>query len=376
MCHIVGYTRLECCNEGKMSNRPNPNTTAYLFVYFTGTENTETDEQMYFAVSRDGRIWKDLHANGDPILTSTVGERGVRDAYLVRAADRYHFYLIATDLSIYRRGGKWAESQASETGSTSVVSWESDDLVQWSKPRLVNIASRIPDAGMAWAPEALWIEDRQEYMLYWATRSAADNHVGDDTNMYYATTRDFHTFSDPVLWIDREHSVIDTTMIKACDGYYYRVSQDGVLMIERSKNPYAISIGDYIHGNDPDVWTAVCEFAKPLGNSHYIGEYLEGPEFFLYNHTDVQLNATGKPMIYGLMWDQHKTGRGYLSFSSADLSSSNPNDWALNTDIYYGDLKKRHGAILPITQAEYVRICDHYDSDNNIVEAPTCSECR
>lgn len=39
-------------------------TTAYLFVHFTGLEQSETDEQFYFALSRDGRHWRDLREAG------------------------------------------------------------------------------------------------------------------------------------------------------------------------------------------------------------------------------------------------------------------------------------------------------------------------
>ena len=59
-------------------------TTAYLFVHFTGLEQTETDEQLYFALSRDGRHWRDLREAGFPVLTWKGGEGGVRDPHIVR----------------------------------------------------------------------------------------------------------------------------------------------------------------------------------------------------------------------------------------------------------------------------------------------------
>ena len=39
-------------------------TSAYLFVHFTGHEQAETDEQLYFALSRDGLHWHDLREIG------------------------------------------------------------------------------------------------------------------------------------------------------------------------------------------------------------------------------------------------------------------------------------------------------------------------
>ena len=134
-------------------------TTAYLFVHFTGLEQSETDEQLYFALSRDGRHWRDLREAGFPVLTWKGGEGGVRDPHIVRDP-RGGFHIVATDLSIYHRGGWGPHDGATENGSTGLVIWDSPDLSHWSEPRLVDVASKIPGAGMAWAPEAAWDPDR------------------------------------------------------------------------------------------------------------------------------------------------------------------------------------------------------------------------
>ena len=70
----------------------------FLFVTFKG-EQTPMSEQIYFALSKDGQNWSALN-NSQPVLVSTLGEKGVRDPYLLRAHDGKKFYLIATDLSI------------------------------------------------------------------------------------------------------------------------------------------------------------------------------------------------------------------------------------------------------------------------------------
>lgn len=75
---------------------------AYLFVHFTGTESTPEHEQIYFSVSEDGRSWRILNG-GKPVLISDVGEKGVRDPFIIQSEDGKHFYIIATDLSIYHR---------------------------------------------------------------------------------------------------------------------------------------------------------------------------------------------------------------------------------------------------------------------------------
>lgn len=130
-------------------------TQAYLFVHFIGEERNPTDEQLYFALSRDGVHWRDLRPAGSPALTWLGGEKGVRDPHIVRDP-RGGFHIVATDLSIYYRGGWGPNDGATTNGSTGLVIWDSPDLVHWSEPRLVDVASKIPDAGMAWAPEANW----------------------------------------------------------------------------------------------------------------------------------------------------------------------------------------------------------------------------
>ena len=126
----------------------------FLFVTFKG-EPTPMTEQIYFVVSHDGRQWNELN-NAQPVLVSALGEKGVRDPYLIRAHDGKKFYLIATDLSI-NLNHDWGRAQTA--ASKSIVIWESTDLVKWSEPRLVKVAP--DDAGCTWAPEAVYDETKQ-----------------------------------------------------------------------------------------------------------------------------------------------------------------------------------------------------------------------
>lgn len=162
----------------------------YLFVTFRG-EGTPMTEQVYFMVSENGRDWKALN-DAEPVLVSTVGEKGVRDPYILRSHDNKKFYLIATDLSIHLNGD-WGRAQTA--ASQSIVVWESEDLVRWSEPRLVKVA---PDnAGCTWAPEAIYDEQRGAYMVFWASKTADDNFS--KQRIWAVRTRDFKTFSEPFV---------------------------------------------------------------------------------------------------------------------------------------------------------------------------------
>lgn len=363
-------------------------TTDYLFAHFTGSEGRTTDEQIYFATSHDGLDWTDTHTNTHPVLTwdeSTTGnargkDNGVRDPYLVRSGEGDTVYLIATELSIHNRGG-WGAASATTTGSTNLVIWKTNDMVHWSKPYAVDVASKIPGgAGCAWAPEAYWDAAKQQYMVYWASRTEKNNEVGNAMNMYYATTRDFVHFSDPVKWIDYNVSVIDTTMMKVGD-WYYRASGDGQNSIEKSKNPYAVTVANTAKEENPtkdeNQWQYVGSLQEILNNKNYSGSFLEGPEFFKYNEDDIP-TVNGKKMPYGLMWDQYAQGKGYLPFFTSDPGSDKADDWSFASSVNFGALKKRHGTILPITSTEYDAIMAAYNGKdgvaNQFAEEPTAAK--
>ncbi|MEW2398979.1 family 43 glycosylhydrolase [Streptomyces sp. NPDC046862] len=310
----------------------------YMFSYFTG-EGTADGEQLYAALSKgdDPLKWRELN-DGKPVLTSTLGEKGLRDPFIIRSPEGDKFYQIATDLRIYGNGN-WDASQ--RTGSKSIMVWESTDLVHWTNQRLVKVS---PDsAGNTWAPEAFYDEQRGEYVVFWASK-LYDNpeHSGDTYNrMMYATTRDFYTFSEPKVWIDRGYSVIDSTVIKH-DGTYYRLSKD-----ERN-NTSSTPNSKFIFEEKSDSlldtsWTAVAEgIGKGAMNA------AEGPLVFKSNTED---------KWYAFL--DEFGGRGYIPFETTDLASGN---WTPSTG-YDLPAKPRHGTVLPVTQAEYDRLLRAYQPD-------------
>lgn len=332
----------------------------YVFAHFTdGRSPATVNEQIYFATSEDGVEWNDLN-DERPVLESTVGETGARDPFLVRAPGGDKYYLIATDLSTVKYGWHFTPDNP---GSSSLVVWESTDLVNWSEPRLADVASKIPDVGAAWAPEATYDPDTGEYMVYWASISGAPadhplgNELGDPMNMYYSTTRDFVTFSDPVKWIDRETSIIDTTMLEV-DGTFYRASGDGEITIEASTDPYAATVSASASDENPGGWERISTLRDIFDNDAYAGSRLEGPELFIYNSNDWQTDASGEPVpTWGLIADRYGSGEGYMPFRSTDLSSTSSvedgGEWSVGGDIDFGAVLKRHGTIVPITPSEY-----------------------
>ncbi|MEU2337279.1 family 43 glycosylhydrolase [Streptomyces sp. NPDC013172] len=315
----------------------------YMFSYFTG-EGTADGEQLHAALSKgnDPLNWRELN-DGKPVLTSTLGEKGLRDPFIIRSPEGDKFYQIATDLRIYGNGD-WDAAQ--RTGSKSIMVWESTDLVHWTDQRLVRVS---PDsAGNTWAPEAFYDTKRGEYVVFWASKLYDDAaHSGDTYNrMMYATTRDFYTFSEPKVWIDRGWSVIDSTMIQK-DGTYYRLSKDERNNSSSTPNSKFVfeEKSDSIRSTD---WTPVAE-----GIGKGAMSAAEGPLVFKSNTED---------KWYAFL--DEFGGRGYIPFETTDLDSGT---WTPVAD-YDLPARPRHGTVLPVTQAEYDRLLRAYQPDQ-VVES-------
>ncbi len=81
----------------------------------------------------------DVLNEGNPIFTSTLGSRGLRDPQIVRSPEGDRFFMVATDLKSTETG------YDTRTGSKSIMVFESADLVNWEPQRMVKVAP--DDAG-------------------------------------------------------------------------------------------------------------------------------------------------------------------------------------------------------------------------------------
>ncbi|MFJ2235358.1 family 43 glycosylhydrolase [Streptomyces sp. NPDC087859] len=313
----------------------------YLFTYFTG-EGTADGEQIRYALSRgnDPLHWRELNA-GKPVLTSTTGEKGLRDPFVIRSPQGDKFYLIATDLRMYRNSsGSWDHVQ--RHGSKSIMVWESTDLVHWTDQRLVKVS---PDsAGNTWAPEAYWDDSLGEYVVFWASKLYADDdpdHAGSTYNkMLYATTKDFRTFSEPKVWDDPGYSVIDSTVVKHKDTYY-RYTKD-----ERDPGSSSPCSKFITAEKSTSLTSTTYDFVADCVGSGAMSRG-EGPTVFKSNTEEK----------WYLFIDEYG-GRGYVPFETTDLDSGR---WTPSTD-YQLPASPRHGTVLPVTQAEYDRLLAAYPS--------------
>jgi sucrose-6-phosphate hydrolase SacC (GH32 family) len=293
----------------------------FLFATFKG-EQSPMSEQIYFVVSHDGRQWTALNGS-KPVLVSALGEKGVRDPYLLRAPDGKKFYLIATDLSVHF-SNDW--NRATHAGSKSIVIWDSPDLVHWSAPRLVKVAP--DDAGCTWAPEAVYDADKEKYLVFWASTTGSDNFG--KQRIWAAWTRDFVTFEKPFVYIDKPWHVIDTDIVHE-NGSYYRFSKD-----EQYK-----SITMEVSTNLLGPWNDVTNFSLAKMRGY------EGPECY-----QLKPAADGKPATWCLILDQYSKGTGYQPFVTEDLGGG---QFKPGKGFVF-PFRLRHGAALPISATEYERL--------------------
>ncbi|MDG0791230.1 glycoside hydrolase family 43 protein [Cohnella ginsengisoli] len=293
----------------------------YLLVHFIGEQ--PDGEQVYFSYSEDGLHWKDLN-KGLPVLRSELGEKGVRDPFLVRSPKADKFYLIATDLRI--ASGKGWEAAVNQ-GSREIIVWESADLVNWSSPRAVTVG--VPEAGCVWAPEAIYDEAADDFLVFWASATQEPHERERKQKIYSARTKDFRTFTAAEKYIERDNHIIDTTII-AHEGRYYRFSKD-----ETTKN-IRLERGDSLASDAfSDVRAPVLE--AMLG--------VEGPQIYKFNDREE----------WCLIVDRFAEGKGYLPLLTSDLDSGEFRA-VPEGEYHLGKTKKRHGGVLPLRAAECARL--------------------
>lgn len=298
--------------------------TDYVFAYFIG--NGAGQEAIFLATSRDGKNWEELNS-GEALLTSEMGTTGLRDPYIFRSAEGDKFYLIATDLCI-AKDGNWTTAQ--QAGSQAIMVWESEDLVNWSEQRMVTVSDKI-GAGCTWAPEVFYDDKTGEYLVFWASKVAGNNY--DKQRLYYAKTRDFYTFTEPQVWIDETWSTIDSTVVKAADGTYYRFTKN------ESETFVYMEKADSLLGD----WTMV--------NTNIAGG-VEGPCCFKLNDDD---KGESENDIWYLLLDNFGAG-GYYPMVTEDISAG---EFTRVTDAKLPS-RPRHGTVMNITAEEYMTLMNAY----------------
>jgi len=335
---------------------------AYMFVYFR--DNSEEGEKIRFAVSEgnDALNWRTLN-NANPVLESTMGDRGLRDPFVLRSKEGDRFFLIATDLSAARKGFP------TDHGSRYLEIWESTDLVNWGEQRHIEVSP--PSAGMTWAPEAHYDPTIDAYVVYWSSRLFLDDaHTQEDGNgpqILMATTRDFVTFTPAVPYIKSQDipglrktnaGLIDTTILER-DGTYYRFTK-GTEETACRPDIVAEKGTDLRAPSSSGEWT---KFDTCLSANAGLPE-TEGPSAFRSNPGDI--NGDRNYVLvdwYG--------GGGYIPLYTESLKDGEV-DWKVPAQ-YSLPPSPRHGVAFGITREERDRLIATYNPNDLVTSVAPVS---
>lgn len=306
----------------------------YLLVHFV-EDQVGHREKIYFSLSigDDPLRWRRL--SEEPVLESVRQTTGVRDPHLVRGPD--HFFLVATDLRVWRpEGPDWETFR--HRGSRDIVVWSSTDLLDWSEPRYVTVAPE--GAGMAWAPEAVYDPISGDYLVHFSSGLAQD---GDPetgrtgpSRIMVTRTRDFVTFGEPQTYLERPGGVIDMTVLVTPTGVHRFAKQDdsapGTEQVFHQRGS-AFDADDFV--------TLRTRIGQELGKN------VEGPLVFQQHHED----------RWYLWVDRYDVlPHGYHAYTTTDLDSG---EWAHVPGLELPPSTK-HGVVLPLRRAEHDRLDRHY----------------
>ncbi|BBC34974.1 hypothetical protein SGFS_062680 [Streptomyces graminofaciens] len=206
---------------------------------------------LHLAVSDDGREWTPLNDN-NAILPPTAGTKGIRDPFLFRLNDG-SWVALATDIAA---GGSFTKP------NPNIHVWTSPDLVNWSADRLLKVNGTNPNA-YSWAPAVHWDPVRQAYGITFTTVPQGASYSVIDV----AYTTDFVTATDPAVYYDAGHGVIDSHVVTGVNGsnyLYYKDNATGRLAGARSTSVEPGSFTKYTDGVAENRCTEAPTLVKSL----------------------------------------------------------------------------------------------------------------
>ena len=303
----------------------NKDYSAYLFAYFTG--NGPGEEQIRFALSKDGYNYKALNDNKPIVDSKDISiSGGVRDPHILRCNDGKTFYMVVTDLYVPKMG--WS--------NFAMVLMKSQDLIHWDST-VINMPETYPDefgkVYRVWAPQTIYDAKADKYMVYFSMKEG-----NDPDKIYYAyANKDFTGFESAPKQLyyppvsSNTKACIDGDIIYK-DGKYYLFykAEDG----------------------DPGIKLAISdkltEGYKLYSNKRMdcSNRPVEGSGIFKLNNSDDWI----------LMYDMYTSGR-YQFTRSSDLLKFEVIDHDISMDFH-----PRHGTVMPITDDEYMRLVDKWGS--------------
>ncbi|WP_303427181.1 glycoside hydrolase family 43 protein, partial [uncultured Duncaniella sp.] len=252
------------CNQQGAGNETGDD--LYMFTSF----HEPADEGLRFLYSEDGIHWDSIAGTW---LAPTLGDSIMRDPSIVVGPDST-FHLV------------WTIAWKGDTGFGYS---SSRDLVNWSEQRRIPAMDSVVSTQNLWAPELFYDDVKGQYMVVYAScvpDAGFDVGIEEEKNnhrLYYVTTKDFTTFSDPKLFYEPGFSCIDATLVKRGPEDYVMVVKDNTRPNRNIKVAFAKDAeGPYTAASEPftESFTEGPSVAK-VGDEYYI--YYDTYRKFIYS---------------------------------------------------------------------------------------------
>ena len=263
---ITGCLALAMCSCNQQGAGNETGDDLYMFTSF----HELADEGLRFLYSEDGIHWDSIAGTW---LAPTLGDSIMRDPSIVVGPDST-FHLV------------WTIAWKGDTGFGYS---SSRDLVNWSEQRRIPAMDSVVSTQNLWAPELFYDDVKGQYMVVYAScvpDAGFDVGIEEEKNnhrLYYVTTKDFTTFSDPKLFYEPGFSCIDATLVKRGPEDYVMVVKDNTRPNRNIKVAFAKDAeGPYTAASEPftESFTEGPSVAK-VGDEYYI--YYDTYRKFIYS---------------------------------------------------------------------------------------------
>ncbi len=288
------------CSLGAQESQV-PDDSVLLLSYFR-----TPDEALHLAHSQDGLKWTALNEN-KPIFRVAVGNKSVRDPFIRKGLDGW-FHFISTN--------SWK--------AKDLIYAKSKDLVHWEGERLLPVMETVPGTRNVWAPEFVYDEAKEEYLIFWSSVTEPE---GKHQRTWCCRTKDFTTVSAPTVLFDPGFTQIDATIVRDKDTCFL------IFKDERGANK---------KGTDNKAMRVAT--ASALGGPYSASGGLvcahltEGPAVF---------QAGGRWLMLYDHFMEHKWGAS----ESQDLKQ-----WQSISDQVIVPDKCRHGSVFTVTRKEFEQL--------------------
>ena len=169
----------------------------------------------------------------------------------------------------------------------------SPDLIHWEGERLLPVMAHREAAQNCWAPKLFYDRKERHWMILWST-TLADRTFPDPTvpgtsrnhRIWYVTTRDFETLTEPRVLFDPGHSCIDAYILREGSRHCLffkdeRANDDAVAAFDARYQNIRMACGAGPQGPFGDIsppitgqgagpWKNEGPSAIQVGNQHYV----------------------------------------------------------------------------------------------------------